>query len=155
MAAPGQRAELIAVHHPPLSVDAKTGGTTGLMQDIDSCCRDAGLWPDAVLSGHAYQRFTRVTNDRQTLYVVAGSGGFAATSPQITAPKAPSTIGDHTLEIDPIVDFGYLTVTTDAKTLTISFETASSGGSVTQLDFVTLDLAKGKYVTSGVPGIGA
>ena len=55
----GKRAIIIAVHHPPLSVDAKTGGSGGLMQDIDSCCKAAGLWPDAVLSAHAhlYQRF--------------------------------------------------------------------------------------------------
>jgi hypothetical protein len=37
-----QRAVLIAVHHPPLSVDAKTGDSGGLMQDIDSCCKAAG-----------------------------------------------------------------------------------------------------------------
>ena len=43
----GKRAILIAVHHPPLSVDAKTGGSGGLMQDIDSCCNKAGLWPDS------------------------------------------------------------------------------------------------------------
>jgi Calcineurin-like phosphoesterase len=58
----GQRAILLAVHHPPLSADSKHGGSTGEMQDIDLVCKKVGLWPDAVLSGHAhlYQRFTRV-----------------------------------------------------------------------------------------------
>jgi len=152
----GHRAVIIAVHHPALSVDAKTGGTTGLMQDIDSCCKAAGLWPDAILSGHAhlYQRFTREVNGRQTPYVVSGSGGFTATPPQLAVPQAPYTIGDHTLEIDPIVQFGYLTITTDAKTLTMTFKTAPRGGPVTPVDFVTLDLTRGKITASGRGGGG-
>ena len=147
----GGRAILIAVHHPPLSVDAKTGGSGGVMQDIDSCCEDAGLWPDAVLSGHAhlYQRFTRVKNGRQVPYIVSGSGGFAATPPQEAAPPAGTVIGDHTLEIDPIIQFGYLTLTTDAKTLTATFKTAPRGGPMTQQDFVKLDLVEGSITASG------
>ncbi len=146
----GQRAVLVAVHHPVLSVDAKHGGTTGLGTDIDSCCAAAGLWPDAVLSGHAhlYQRFTRVHNGKQIPYVVSGSGGFAATRPIAGLPSAPLTIGDHTLEIDPIVEFGYLTITTDAKTLTITFKTATVKG-VAMRDFVTVDLRQGKITSSG------
>jgi hypothetical protein len=140
----GNRAVLIAVHHPPASVDAKHGGSTGLEADIDTCCQDAGLWPDAILSGHAhlYQRFTRVVNGKHIPYVVSGSGGFAATPPQSSAPKAPYTIGDTTLEVDPIVDFGYLTITTDAKSLTITFKTAEKGA-VTVKDSVTVDLTVG------------
>jgi hypothetical protein len=144
----GNRAIIIAVHHPPASVDAKHGGSTGIEKDIDSCCQAAGLWPDAVLSGHAhlYQRFTRVVNGRHIPYVVAGSGGFSATPPQGAAPKAPYTIGDTTLEVDPIVEFGYLTITTDAKTLSITFKTAAKGA-VAVRDSVNLDLAQGQVVS--------
>lgn len=146
-----ERAIILAVHHPPLSVDAKSGGSTALSEDIDLCCKNAGLWPDAVLSAHAhlYQRFTRVVNLKQIPYVVSGSGGFAATPPQSAAPKAPHTIGDHTLVIDPIVQFGYLTITTDAKTLTITFKTASRGKRAKKLDSVTVDLAAGKITKGG------
>jgi Calcineurin-like phosphoesterase len=152
----GKRAILIAVHHPPLSVDAKTGGSGGMMRDIDSCCKKAELWPDAVLSGHAhlYQRFTRIVNGRQVPYIVSGSGGFAATSPQKAAPPAGTVIGDHTLDVDPIIQFGYLTLTCDAKTLTASFKTAPRGGSVTQLDIVELDLTSGKLISGGSAGTG-
>ncbi len=57
----GQQAVLIAVHHPPVSIDSLHSGAVGLSNDIDSACQAAGLWPDAVLSGHAhlYQRFSR------------------------------------------------------------------------------------------------
>jgi hypothetical protein len=150
----GERAILIAVHHPPLSVDAKTGGSTGLMVDIDACCKAAGQWPDVLLSGHAhlYQRFTRVVNGRQVPYIVSGSGGFAATRPQQAAPPAGTVIGDHTLEIDPIIEFGYLTLTTDAKTLTVTFKTAPRNAPGKQMDSVTLDLAAGKITAGGGGG---
>jgi len=150
----GERAVLIAVHHPPLSVDAKTGGSTGLMVDIDSCCKAAGLWPDVLLSGHAhlYQRFTRTVNGRQVPYIVSGSGGFAATPPQTAAPPAGTVVGDHKLEVDPIIQFGYLTLTTDAKTLTVTFKTAPRNGPVTEMDFVTLDLKRGVITASGSAG---
>ena len=146
----GKRAIVIAVHHPPLSVDAKTGGSGGLMKDIDACCKAAALWPDALLSGHAhlYQRFTRTINGRQVPYIVAGSGGFAVTQPQSAAPPAGTVIGDHKLEIEPIIDFGYLTLTTDAKSLTISFKVAHRDKPVLQRDSVTVDLTKGKIVAS-------
>lgn len=146
----GDRAVLLAVHHPPLSVDAKHGGSTGLETDINTACKAAGLWPDIVLSGHAhlYQRFTRaLPSGQQIPYIVAGCGGFAVTKPQEKLPPAPVTIGDHTLEIDPLLDFGYLTLTTDAKTITVTFRAVSPTG-VQPRDSVTVNLKTGK-ITSG------
>ncbi|HXX01967.1 MAG TPA: hypothetical protein VEJ00_12195, partial [Candidatus Acidoferrales bacterium] len=118
-----------------------------------SCCEAAGLWPDAVLSGHAhlYQRFTRTVNGRAVPYIVSGSGGFAATAPMVAAPPAGTVIGDHKLEVDPIIEFGYLTVNTNAKTLTVTFKTAMRGKPVTAVDFVTLDLVAGRITASGNP----
>ena len=154
----GQRAVLLAVHHPPLSVDARHGGSSGIEADIDSCCTAAGLWPDLVLSGHAhlYQRFTRNRpNGQQTPYITAGCGGFAATPPMGQLPKAPTTLGDVTLEIDPIVDFGYVTVTTDAKTLSVTFKTADAHG-VAVRDTVSVNLQTGKLQgTQAKAGSGA
>ena len=145
----GERAVLVACHHPPVSADSKHGGTTGLADDIDHACRAAGLWPDAVLSGHAhlYQRFTREVDGREIPYVVSGSGGFAATRPQGGAPPVPWTKEEYTLVNDPIVDFGYLTVTVDAsgdpQTLAIGFQSPTAD------DSVTVNLATGKLVASG------
>jgi hypothetical protein len=145
----GQRAVIIACHHPPVSVDPKHGGSTGLATDIDSACKNAGLWPDAVLSGHAhlYQRFTRTVDNRQIPYVVAGSGGFAATKP--TAPvTAPLTIGEYTLVAPPLVQFGFLTLTVDfaaqPPTLAISFD---SRGLENQ-DTLTVNLTTNQLTTT-------
>jgi hypothetical protein len=153
----GKRAIVIAVHHPPLSCDAKTGGSAGLMQDIDACCKAANQWPDLVLSGHAhlYQRFTRTVNGRQVPYIVSGSGGFAATRPMQAAPPAGTVVGDHKLEVDPIIHFGYLTITTDGKTLTAAFKTAPQIGSNAQADFVTVDLVRGTITADGSGAVSA
>jgi hypothetical protein len=79
---------------------------------------------------------------------VAGCGGFAATAPKQLPQRAPITSGDHTLEIDPIVDFGYLTVETDAKTITVTFKTADGHG-VNTRDTCSLDLKSGKLLAGG------
>ncbi len=151
-----QRAIIVACHHPPASADAKHGGTTGLANDIDTAARAAGIWPDAVLSGHAhlYQRFTRVVDGRQIPYIVSGSGGFAATVPQSGLPNAPVTVGEYTLVKPPIVDFGYLTLTVDMSTAkpTLDVVFRSHQGAQTQ-DEVTVDLTSGAILaTSGAAG---
>jgi hypothetical protein len=148
-----QRAVILATHHPPLSADAKHGGSSGIIKDIDSCCKAAGLWPDVVLSGHAhlYQRFTRVVNNGQERpYIVSGSGGFAATAPKDMPKSAPIKSGDHTLEIVPLVDFGYLTVETDGRTVTAAFKTSDANG-VTPRDSVTVDVKSGKIEQLATP----
>jgi hypothetical protein len=151
-----KRAVVLAVHHPPLSADATHGGSIGLQKDIDNCCKNAGLVPDVVLSGHAhlYQRFTRTETDgKETPYIVAGSGGFSATAPKKFTQKFPikgkDQIGDnHQLVAPPVVAFGYLTVETDAQTMSVIFKTADKNG-VNVRDSVTLDLKTGKITSSG------
>jgi hypothetical protein len=155
--AAGKRAVVLALHHPPLSADAKHGGSTGPQADIDGACQAVGLWPDLVLSGHAhlYQRFTRfLPNGQETPYIVSGSGGYAATTPLAKGPAVCAKVDDYRLELAPIVDFGYLTVTTDAKTLTVVFKTSDETG-VHQRDSVILDLGTGKLISGGCAGSGA
>jgi 3',5'-cyclic AMP phosphodiesterase CpdA len=148
----GERAVIVACHHPPVSIDAKHGGTTGLADDIDAASRKAGFWPDAVLSGHAhlYQRYMRSVDGRQIPFVVAGSGGFAVTPPR--QPVAtPLTQGEYTLLAQPTLDFGYLTVTVDmattTSTLTVRFKAC---GKSAAHDEVTLNLANGQIVGAPV-----
>ena len=142
----GERAVILACHHPPVSVDAKHGGTTGLADDIDVAARAAGFWPDAILSGHAhlYQRYTRRVDGREIPYVVSGSGGFAATSPVGGLARAPITVGEYTLVKKPLVQFGYLTVTVDMSGatpyLTITFNDRTR---TTTHDTLRLNLERG------------
>jgi hypothetical protein len=51
--------------------------------------------------------------------------------------------------IDPVVKFGYLTVTCDAKTLCIAFNSPAPNGALAQLDSVCVNLKTGTLVTSG------
>lgn len=84
-----------------------------MANDIDATCTQAGVWPDAVMSGHAhlYQRFSRSLNGRQIPYLVSGSGGHLQHAPRSGLPKAPTDFGNYRLEVDPIFELGYLTLT--------------------------------------------
>ena len=138
-----KRAIILTVHHPPVSFDATHGSSPVMANDIDAVCTRTGVWPDAVLSGHAhlYQRFTRVTPDksRQIPYIVSGAGGYNATKPSGEVPVG-TTQGDYTLAAGPIVHFGYLTITVDVSAHTLTASYHLSGG--TEIgDTVTVDLA--------------
>jgi len=141
----GERAVIVACHHPPASV-SEHPGSAGLDEDLKSAFEEAGLLPDAVLAGHAhlYQRYTRKVDGREIPYVVAGAGGFSATHPR-TEVKAPLTQGEYTLVAEPIVAFGYLTVTVDmkAKQLTIGYRPSDEK---VKGDSVTVDLKAGELV---------
>jgi hypothetical protein len=150
--AAGKRAILVAVHHPPLSADAKTGGSFGLTRDIDSCCKAAGVYPDMVLNGHShlYQRFTRTVNGRSVPYICSGSGGYAATAPMDGIPPAGTVVGDHKLEVPPIAEFGYLTLQCDGKTLSANFKMAPTLKPTVIKDTVTVNLKTGQLTVNGI-----
>ena len=107
------RAIILTVHHPPVSFDATHGSSPTMANEIDAVCTKVGVWPDVVLSGHAhlYQRFSRQIGGRTIPYVVAGSGGHLQHAPRAGLPKAPAKFGNYTLEIDPIFELGFLTLT--------------------------------------------
>jgi hypothetical protein len=79
--APTDKWLLIAVHHPPYSLDSTHGGSPDIGLAIDSAIDQSGRMPDLVLTGHVhnYQRFTRSVANRKIPYVVAGAGGYANT----------------------------------------------------------------------------
>ncbi len=139
----GERAVIVACHHPPASV-SEHPGSAGLDKDLDSAFEDAGLYPDAVLSGHAhlYQRYTREVGGREIPYVVAGAGGFSETHPRFPV-SAPLTHGEYTLVAAPIVHFGYLTVTVDIKAKRLEIDYRPSNPEV-EGDSVAVNLTTGK-----------
>jgi Calcineurin-like phosphoesterase len=139
----GDRAVIVACHHPPASV-GEHSGSEGLAKDLDDAFEESGLLPDAVLSGHAhlYQRFTRKVGEREIPYVVAGAGGFSETSPRIDVKKG-ATDGEYTLAVDPIVHFGFLTVTVEMRTKRLTIAYRPSNPDI-KGDSVTVDLEAGK-----------
>lgn len=155
---------LIAVHHPPYAAQQHSDDTSGsagkhgasldMLSEIDKCCEQSGMWPHAVLSGHAHnmQRFTRVNDGRQTPYVIIGNGGHAHNSltkkgdPAIRTPAAQPTLATSsdtvTFENYDDQDFGYLRVIASEKQLRIEYHPAADGPDAkTPDDFVTVDLA--------------
>jgi uncharacterized protein YukJ len=147
-------AVLLAVHHPPYSFDGTHGDSLDMLADIDAACRDAGLWPDAVLSGHAhlYQRIVRRVSvpgepqPREIPYLIAGSGGHATTRPprtgdiDLSRPYSPPG-ASHTL-YKLLRVFGYLRVTVTDRTLGVQFYSTEKGqaGGGEPADSCTLDL---------------
>src|SRR2546430_2886367 len=77
-AAPADRALLLALHHPGISLDDHHSGSTVMHELLDAAAESAGRVPDAVLTAHVhnYQRFTRTWSGRQVPFIVAGAGGF-------------------------------------------------------------------------------
>ncbi len=136
---------IIATHHPPFTGDSEHGASPLMLQDIDNACTAAGVWPHAVLSGHAhnYQRYTRTVNNYQIPYVVAGCGGHSPLSKLRSTVRTPYKI-DNTLTLASYddTDYGYLRIVVNAATMTIEFHPQSDGGATkTPDDDVTINLA--------------
>ncbi|HEX4227537.1 MAG TPA: metallophosphoesterase [Bryobacteraceae bacterium] len=136
---------IIAVHHPPFTGATEHGGSPLMLQDIDSACQTAGVWPHAVLSGHAhnYQRYTRTVNGYQIPFVVAGCGGHSPLSKMRGTYRTPYKI-DNTLTLESYddTDYGYLRIVVNAQTMTVEFHPESDGGvTKTPDDDVTITLA--------------
>jgi len=138
-------AVLIAVHHPPFTGGTIHGGSPQMLADIDSACQAAGVWPHAVVAGHAhnYQRYTRTINGFSIPFLVAGCGGHSPLSAMRGTFRTPYKIDDSlTLESYDDTDYGYLRIIVTAATLTIEFHPEHDGGvTKTPDDVVTVTLA--------------
>ena len=141
---------ILAHHHPAYTAGNKHGWSIELTAQVDAICKEAEIWPHAVLSAHAhnYQRFTRRTGGRQTPYIIAGGGGHNVTRlTRRSAPlRTPMTVQDGddevTLENYDDVNYGYLRLVVNATQLRIEYHPASDGDAQkTPDDSVTVDLA--------------
>ena len=160
-------AVIIAVHHPPYVAVTRSpkintgrhGGSPLMLKDIDTACASTGVWPHAVLSGHAhnYQRFTRSLDDRETPFVVAGNGGHAIQRlttkgmPTLRTPavQAPLSNGKDQVVFENYDDaeYGYLRIIADQEQLRIEYHPSSDGEAAkTPDDSVTVDIASRKLV---------
>jgi Calcineurin-like phosphoesterase/Iron/zinc purple acid phosphatase-like protein C len=135
---------IIATHHPPYTGGSDHGGSPLMLSDIDNACTKAGVWPHAVLSGHAhnYQRYTRIANSYQIPYVVAGCGGHSPLTTMRSTVRTPYQI-DSTLTLESYddTDYGYLRIIVNATTMSIEFHPESDTGTTkTPDDVVTINL---------------
>jgi hypothetical protein len=151
---------LIAHHHPPYTAGGRHGWSADMQAQIDRICAGAGVWPHAVLAGHAhsYQRFTRTRpGGEQIPYVVCGNGGHnlvplvKAGSPALRTPQviqAASPGGDQIVfENYDCTHYGYLRIVATAAQLRIEYHPATDGSGVkTPDDSVTVDLTGRRLV---------
>ena len=149
---------LFAHHHPPYAIGGQHSSSTEMRQQMDAICSQAGVWPHAVLAGHAhsYQRFTRHRDDGSEIpYVICGNGGhnvqklrspngLALRTPQTLQVKAPGQ-DEVTFENYDYTHYGYLRLIVDAGQLRIEYHPASDTVAVkTPDDSVTIDLRSRK-----------
>ncbi|HUN39403.1 MAG TPA: metallophosphoesterase [Acetobacteraceae bacterium] len=149
---------IIAHHHPAYTAGSKHGWSEQMLSQVDAICTSTGVWPHAVLSGHAhnYQRFTRHHGQTQIPYIIAGNGGHGLAKltrrgEQPLRTPQPLQITGHadkvTLENYDDQDYGYLRLVVTASQLRIEYHPSSDGDSAkTPDDFVTVDLASRKLV---------
>jgi Iron/zinc purple acid phosphatase-like protein C len=152
-------AVIIAVHHPPYAFGTKSG-SPAMLKEIDAIRLSTGVWPHAILSGHAhnYQRYTRTLGSRQIPFVVIGNGGHGlqklhidttlrtpVSRPVFAQPERNDSI---VLNSYDFTDYGYCRVTVNTEQLHIEYHPASDGGTTkTPDDSVTVDLATGTLTT--------
>jgi Calcineurin-like phosphoesterase len=149
---------ILAHHHPAYTAGSKHGWSEQMVSQIDAICGETGVWPHAVLSGHAhnYQRFTRAHGPTQIPYVICGNGGHGLAkltrkgTGALRTPQLLQTTGHAdkvTLENYDDQDYGYLRIVVNEKQLRIEYHPASDGADAkTPDDFVTVDLASRKLV---------
>ncbi|MGA8668999.1 MAG: metallophosphoesterase [Terracidiphilus sp.] len=132
---------ILAVHHPPFTGASDHSPSASMLQEIDTCCQEAGIWPDLVLSGHAhlYEHYTRTmkADGSQIPYLVAGNGGYynlsklktnsAGKKPTPGKQTEPDGQGNTiTLEQFNDTNFGFLRITTSATAILVEALTVSS-----------------------------
>jgi hypothetical protein len=172
-AAARDRFVVVAVHHPPYSLDSSHGGSPDIAAALDQAIEQTGFVPHMVLSGHVhnYQRFTRSFKDREIPYLVEGRGGYANTARAMhkiqkdPATKQPPANGPKTKSVtDPDLDLVFeaveeenagflrLTVTGDqllAEAFNVAFDDTLFSDEPIDHVAVTLD---GHLATSGGGG---
>jgi hypothetical protein len=175
-------AVLLAVHHPPFSYSppprgsgtkGQHGGSPKMLEQIDTICKAEGVYPHAVLSGHAHnmQRYDRRLRfggaDIEVPFVVAGDSGHnvnrlvkgrhgqPAQEPHFNADVAyldrATTLQTKGLRLKHYddINYGYLRITADATKVAIGFHEVGRGTiPQSRVDTVTVDLRSHKVIPS-------
>jgi hypothetical protein len=172
-------AVLLAVHHPPFTyappADGRSGnhgGSPAMLRQIDEICLQIGVYPHAVISGHAHnmQRYTRTVKfagkEYDVPFIVCGDGGHnvnklvqARRGQNSQEPENGSKVdyldansaigGGLVLEKYDDTNYGYLRISVDAEQLRIGFHEVTSRSLLqSRFDLVTVDLASHTMVAN-------
>ena len=167
-----QGAVILALHHPPFTYSPKAGsgggkhyGSPFMLAEIDAICKQTGVYPHAVISGHAhnYQRFTRGLKfsgkNYSVPFLICGDSGhnvtpltsasFGKKTPEpgdnadVSYMDTGTTVESTGLTLDHHDDqnSGYLRVQVNAQQMTITFNPVSKTGAAVKPDTVTVNLA--------------
>ena len=150
------RALILATHHPPFTGSPFHVPSPTMLGMIDDACKEAGIYPDMHLSGHAhlYERYTRTVDGRQIPYVVAGMGGYYnlpglkpanLRPPQPKCPASGKDASGNPLRFEAYNDdtFGFLRVTVSDASIAATFVTVNTKtGKTGTGDRFTVDLKK-------------
>jgi len=146
---------IFAHHHPCYAFGGQHSSSTDMRRQMDAVCARVGLWPHAVLAGHAhsYQRFTRHRADGTDIpYLTCGNGGHNVQ--KLRAPggvplRTPQPVQTKTSTEDAVTfenyddtNYGYLRILASARQLRLEYHPASDGiQTKTPDDSVTVDIA--------------
>ena len=159
---------LFAHHHPPYAIGGQHSSSVAMRKQMDAVCNAVGVWPHAVLSGHAhnYQRYTRQRRDGTEIpYIICGNGGHNVQKLQAAAGQAlrvPQVLQTQTADDDAVTfesyddtNYGYLRIIVDTQQLRIEYHPASDGvAAKTPDDSVTIDLATRKQTVYAANDLG-
>ena len=128
---------IVALHHPPQSLDTYHSGSAAMGSLLASSATKANRQPDLVVSGHVhnYQRFSvaTATGTGITPFIVAGQGGYhnlhkmvlVNNGPIVTPYTAPNDAG-VTLESYNDTTFGFMRLEIGGDTITVSTYTVAA-----------------------------
>jgi hypothetical protein len=132
--APSNLPLIVALHHPPYSIDAMHGGSQRMGEALDGAFTSASRAPDLVLSGHVhdYQRFTRTLDGKQLPYVVIGNSGYHNLHRLAQDAQLGMQVADGIVfEFGDDKHWGFLELTIDGMKISGSYTAVTKDGEVT------------------------
>jgi hypothetical protein len=144
-AAPSDRPVIVALHHPPYSVDTHHGGSQQMGSALDSAFNGSGIWPELVLAGHVhdFQCFTRTAKSKSVRYIVVGNSGYH--NLHLLASDASPGMdmgGGVTFEYGDASEYGFLALTINSGAISGEYVGVTPG---TMPDGSDARITPGKY----------
>jgi hypothetical protein len=130
---------VVALHHPPYSIDAFHGGSATMGRVLDTAFAAAGRWPELVMSGHVHdaQFFTRTVESaassagKPVTYLVLGNSGYHNLHALASDAQPNMHVTDDTVfNYGDDKRWGFLAVTAGGGTLNVEYVAVDRNGVV-------------------------